>query len=264
MGAFSIHRKLSHSTPLKPTACPLWGTPWAGLRGESKHAPTPFSLFFRPARYIGPAGALSNMNQSCFILSDPSIKPRPRITHRVPHRPDQPDAPAPTRRRSFAELWLEAQHALGGFVHLHVPDHALADDIMQEVARQATEHFEQYDHDRPFIAWLIGIARQRIAQAYRAQGRRPIVFSSEMLDAITHAYTDMQPTEDDRLDGLRICMSRLSDRHRRVIELRYARQMTSQQIADQVACSPRAVTSMLQRIRSALRKCVAQYMEAQR
>ena len=170
----------------------------------------------------------------------------------------------PTKPKTFGVLWLQAQHALGGFVCLHVPDHHLADDILQEVASLAAEHFDQYDHDRPFIAWLIGIARNRIAQAYREQGRRPVVFSSEVLDAITHAYIDMQPTEDDRLDGLRACMAKLSDRHRRVIELRYARQMTSEQIASQVACSPRAVTSMLQRIRQALRKCVAQYMEAQR
>ena len=177
---------------------------------------------------------------------------------------DELNQPDPAKPASFAKLWLQAQHAIGGFVCLHVPDHHLADDILQEVAQLAAENFEQYDHARPFIAWLIGIARNRIAQSYRERGKRPVVFSSEVLDALTNAYTDMQPTEDDRLEGLRNCMSKLSDRHRRVIELRYARQMTSEQIASQVACSPRAVTSMLQRIREALRKCVRQYMEAQR
>lgn len=177
---------------------------------------------------------------------------------------EHPKQPGPEKRKPFAKLWLESQHALGGFICVHVPDHDLADDILQEVAELATDRFDQYDHDRPFIAWLIGIARNRIAQAYRARGKRAIVYSSEVLDAVTNAYIQMQPTEDDRLDGLRICMSKLSDRHRRVVELRYARQLTSEQIAAQVACSPRAVTSMLQRIRAALRKCVAQYMEADR
>ncbi|MEM1356390.1 MAG: sigma-70 family RNA polymerase sigma factor [Planctomycetota bacterium] len=174
------------------------------------------------------------------------------------------DASNPAKTPSFAKLWVQNQNALGGFVCLHVPDHHLADDILQEIAELAAERFEQYDPGRPFIGWLIGIARNRIAQAYRERGRRPIVFSPEVLDAVTHAYIDMQPTEDERLDGLRACMKKLSDRHRRVIELRYARQMTSAEIAAQVACSPRAVTSMLQRIREALRKCVQQYLEAQR
>lgn len=175
-----------------------------------------------------------------------------------------PDQPAPATPKSFAKLWMQNQHAIGGFVCVHIPDHHLADDIIQDVAELAAEKFEQYDQDRPFIGWLIGIARNRIAQAYREKGRRPIVYSSEVLDAITNAYTAMQPTDDERLDGLRECMSKLSDRHRRVIDLRYARQLTSEQIATQVSCSPRAVTSMLQRIRAALRQCVKQYMEAQR
>ena len=177
---------------------------------------------------------------------------------------DSPHQPEPGKPASFAKLWLQNQHALGGFVCLHVPDHHLADDIIQEVAELAAEKFEQFDQSRPFIAWLIGIARNRIAQAYRDKSRRPIVFSSEVLDSIADAYTTMQPTDDERLDGLRTCMAKLSDRHRRVIDLRYARQMTSEQIANQVACSPRAVTSMLQRIRAALRKCVSQYVEDER
>ncbi|MEM9347720.1 MAG: sigma-70 family RNA polymerase sigma factor [Planctomycetota bacterium] len=175
-----------------------------------------------------------------------------------------PNQSGPGKSPSFAKLWLQNQHALGGFVCLHVPDHHLADDIIQEVAELAAERFEQYDQTRPFIGWLIGIARNRIAQAYREKGRRPIVYSSEVLDSIANAYTALQPTDDDRLEGLRQCMAKLSDRHRRVIELRYARQLTSEHIAKQVGCSPRAVISMLQRVRSALRECVSQYMETNR
>ncbi|MEM6259792.1 MAG: sigma-70 family RNA polymerase sigma factor [Planctomycetota bacterium] len=173
---------------------------------------------------------------------------------------NNPNQPASATPKSFAKLWLQNQHAIGGFVCVHVSDHHLADDIIQEVAELAAEKFEQYDPSRPFIGWLIGIARNRIAQAYRERGRRPVVYSSEVLDSIANAYTTMQQTDDDRLDGLRECMSKLSDRHRRVIELRYARQLTSENIASQVGCSPRAVTSMLQRIREALRKCVSKYV----
>lgn len=174
-----------------------------------------------------------------------------------------PDKPLDNNRnpRGFAELWLDAQHALGGFVCVHTQDQAMADDIVQEVARQATANFDQYDQARPFIAWLIGIARQRIAEAYRIQGRRPIVFSSEIIDSITDAYVDLQPEVDDRLDALRACMDKLSERHRRVIDLRYSRQLSQDQIADQVGSNGRAVNAMLFRIRTALRECVSKYME---
>ena len=172
------------------------------------------------------------------------------------NNPADPNEPA-----TFTDLWLESQHALGGFVCVHVPDHSLADDIVQEVARQATANFEQYDHTRPFIAWLIGIARQRIAENYRKQGRRPVVFSSDILESISDAYVVLEPEIDDRLEGLRACMTKLSERHLRVLNLRYARQLSQDDIAAQVGSNGRAVNAMLFRIRTALRDCVNRYME---
>ena len=132
---------------------------------------------------------------------------------------------------------------------------------MQEVARQATANFDQYDHTKPFLGWLIGIARQRIADAYRAQNRRPIVFSSEIIDRFAKVYEQMEPEEDDRAEGLRICMDKLSDRHRRVLDLRYGRRQSTKKIADQVGGSPGSIDTMIYRIREALRHCINQHME---
>lgn len=168
---------------------------------------------------------------------------------------------AADRTLTFAELWSKAQHTLGGYVRVHAPDPGLAEDIVQEVARQATENFDQYDPSRPFNAWLIGIARQRIVDAYRERGRRPLIFSSEIVDSLAETFAQMHGEQDERLDGLRHCMGKLSDRHRRVVELRYGRQMSAHEIAEKVGCSTRAVTSMQQRIREALRQCVSKYME---
>ena len=171
----------------------------------------------------------------------------------------QPDPPL----KGFAELWLKSQNTLGGYVCAHVPDHALAEDIMQEVAKQATAHFDQYDHARPFLGWLIGIARQCIVDAYRAQKRRPIVFSSDIVDAFAKVYVQMEPEEDRRAEGLRACLEKLSDRHRRVLDLRYGRKLSTKDIADQVGGSPGAIDTMIYRIREALRQCINQYLEQQ-
>lgn len=169
----------------------------------------------------------------------------------------------PNSALRFTRLWIEAQHTLNGFVTLHVHDYAIVDDIIQEVATQATANFDQYDQDRPFGAWLIGIARMRIAEAYRKKGRSPIVFSNDVMDAITDALIAAEPETNDRLEALRHCMAKLSDRHRRVIDLRYNRHKSSEQIAAQVGGSNDAVDSMLYRIRLALRDCIANAMEGQ-
>ncbi|MEM6259427.1 MAG: sigma-70 family RNA polymerase sigma factor [Planctomycetota bacterium] len=176
--------------------------------------------------------------------------------------PEQPRQPSDDLR--FTRLWIESQHTLTGFVTLHVQDYAAADDIIQEVATQATEHFDQYDPSRPFGAWLIGIARMRIAEAYRKKGRSPIIFSNDVMDSITKAFVAIEPESSDRLEALRACMSRLNNRHRRVIDLRYNRRRSSDEIANQVGGSSEAVDSMLYRIRLALRKCIASRMGASR
>lgn len=164
----------------------------------------------------------------------------------------------------FTDLWLGSQYALGGFVGLHVQDAGLAEDVIQEVARQATANFDKYDPSRPFTAWVIGIARQRIAETYRKRGRQPLIFSSDLVDSLTDALSQLEPEMDDRLEGLRECLAELSDRHRRVVELRYARQLSPEQIAEQVGASRTAVTTMLHRVRNALRICVSKYMESAR
>ncbi|MBX2852807.1 MAG: sigma-70 family RNA polymerase sigma factor [Phycisphaeraceae bacterium] len=179
--------------------------------------------------------------------------------------PAQPDSSLESPpEKGFAELWLKSQNTLGGYVCAHVPDHALAEDVMQEVARKATANFGQYDHSKPFLGWLIGIARQRIADAYRAKNRRPIVFSSDIVDSFAKVYEEIEPEEDDRAEGLRICMDKLSDRHRRVMDLKYGRRQSTKTIADQVGASVGSIDTMIYRIREALRQCINQYLERQR
>lgn len=177
----------------------------------------------------------------------------------MPDSSRQPEA----EQKGFAELWLKSQNTLGGYVCAHVPDHNLAEDVMQEVAKQATANFDQYDHGRPFLGWLIGIARQRIADAYRAKNRRPIVFSSDIVDSFAKVYVELEPEEDDRAEGLRICMDKLSDRHRRVMDLKYGRRQSTKDIAEQVGASPGSIDTMIYRIREALRQCINQYLEKQ-
>ena len=67
--------------------------------------------------------------------------------------------------------------------------------------------------------------------------------------------------EDHRAEGLRVCMDKLSDRHRRVLDLKYGRRQSTKTIAEQVGGSPGSVDTMVYRIREALRQCINQYMK---
>lgn len=161
----------------------------------------------------------------------------------------------------FTELWLENQHLLAGFIRLQVRDHHKAEDIIQEVARDATANFDRYDPSRPFAAWLIGIARMRMAEHFRKHGRQPMTFSTDIVDSVADAFIDMQPQVDDRLAALRACVERLGDRHRKVVKLRYDQMLSPEAIGEKVGSKPNAVNVMLHRVRKALAECIRRRME---
>ena len=85
-----------------------------------------------------------------------------------------------------------------------------------------------------------------------------------MVDSLTDALSELEPEMDERLLALRECLAELTARHRRVVELRYARQLSPEQIAEQVGASRTAVTTMLHRVRNALRICVSKCLESPR
>ncbi|MEM6506427.1 MAG: sigma factor-like helix-turn-helix DNA-binding protein [Planctomycetota bacterium] len=103
-----------------------------------------------------------------------------------------------------------------------------------------------------------------MAEAFRQQGQRPVVFSTDVIESLTVAYAGLQDEVSDRMDGLRQCMEKLNDRHRRVLDLKYARRLTSGEIAKQVGGSAGSVDVMIHRLRTALRKCINQHLESRR
>ena len=164
----------------------------------------------------------------------------------------------------FAKLWLESHDALAGYIYLSIRDFHAAEDILQEVAQSAAGSFERYDTDRPFTAWLISIAKQRIADHYRRENRHKPTLSSEAMDDLAAAQVEMAEDMDDRLTALRFCLSGLSERHRHAIELRYGRSLSPDQISAQVGAKATAVNALIYRIRKALSACIADRLEGGR
>jgi RNA polymerase sigma-70 factor (ECF subfamily) len=82
----------------------------------------------------------------------------------------------------FLRLWAEAQPAVAAFVHAVVRDSAAAKDLLQETALVLFRRFADYDGDRPFIAWALGVARFQVLGFQRDEARSLVTFS-EMISA---------------------------------------------------------------------------------
>lgn len=156
----------------------------------------------------------------------------------------------------FTGLWMKAQRSVAVFIQAAIRNHHDAEDILQETAGDAARHFDQYDPQRPFTPWVIGIARQRVADYYRKQSRERHVFDDDVLTHLARVQSDAPQEDSARIEALATCMKKLPVKWNTVLKLRYAQDMPPENIASRLATTSGAVTSLLYRIRKALRECI--------
>ena len=173
-----------------------------------------------------------------------------------------PDYATNDQLEQFTRLWVQNQRAVGAFIHMSLRDAHHAEDVLQEVAADASRNFASYDPARPFVAWLIGIARQRLVDHYRQQGRQKAELSPDALALLDHSYAEVAEEIDDRIVALRKCIEQLPEHHKLLITRRYGYDDGLDAIAKSVGSNAKAVNAMLTRVRKLLAGCVQQRMEA--
>ena len=169
---------------------------------------------------------------------------------------------SPDRLERFTRLWVQNQRAVAAFIHMSLRDAHHAEDVLQEVAADASRNFDKYDPKRPFVAWLIGIARQRLVDHYRKQDRQRVQLAPDTLELLDQAYAEAAEEIDDRLVALRRCMEQLPEHHKLLINRRYGFDDALSDIAKSVGSNAKAVNAMLVRVRKLLADCVQQRLEA--
>nr|MBX2852376.1 hypothetical protein [Phycisphaeraceae bacterium] len=96
---------------------------------------------------------------------------------------------SPDDASRLALLWGRAQHSVSAYVHAAVRNHHDAEDVVQATVAYIAHHFDEYDPERPFQAWAIGIARYRILDHRNKNRRQPLLLGDDALESLTHAMT---------------------------------------------------------------------------
>jgi RNA polymerase sigma-70 factor len=169
----------------------------------------------------------------------------------------------PTREALFEILVREHEAALRAFVLSAVQDRTAADDIVQECFIAAWQSFSTYDENRPFAAWLRGIAHHLILEYYRntstAQRHERIV-SPELLCELSREYERLVPARGDvfpeTLAALRSCLTHLARQDQTILDRVYQHDCSCRRIAYELGQSIEWVKKRLQRARAALHECV--------
>lgn len=132
-----------------------------------------------------------------------------------------------------------------------------AEDVLQEVAISVAKNYGNYDPERPFVAWALGIARNHMLMYFRKHQRDRLVFNEHMMSLIG-PY--LEPLSDEaheqRREALHKCLKQLDGSRRRLIEMRYSSGLSVLEISQCLDKSVPAVKGSLHRVRKVLERCI--------
>jgi RNA polymerase sigma-70 factor, ECF subfamily len=153
-------------------------------------------------------------------------------------QPDPFREPEPAIKRVYA------------YVAYRVGDGSDAEDITSDTFERAFRYRDRFDPRRgDAAAWLIGIARSRIAEHFA--GRAPV--GDELPERA--APGELAGDTADRLD-LREAVSHLNERDRELVALRYGADLTARQIGELLDMKTNAVEVALHRALGTLREAL--------
>ena len=164
----------------------------------------------------------------------------------------------------FTRRWTEAQPIVAGYINAVVADFQEAEDLLQNVAVILLRKFPEYDAQRPFVAWAIGIAKREVLMARRHHARNFLCYQADLLERISEAYQELAPEFEDRSRALRDCLRSVKGRAGELLRLRYEELLKPNAIATRVGIAVVAVRVMLSRTRATLRECIERKLKLQK
>jgi RNA polymerase sigma-70 factor (ECF subfamily) len=160
-------------------------------------------------------------------------------------------------------MWSELHGRLRAFVARRVSDHAVVDDLAQEILLRLYTHIGRLRDQERLDAWAYQVARNVITDYWRERaGRREQPFDPELHD---RGLSVPEPEDDEQADRLRgeiaSCLTpmiqRLAGPYREAIRLTELGGHTQAQAAAIVGLSVPGMKARVQRGRAQLRELLA-------
>jgi len=165
----------------------------------------------------------------------------------------------------LAVYWAQHQPVIAGYISSLISNFQDADDVLQNVAMVTVKKFDEYDRDKPFVSWAIGIARNMVMKYYSENKKKHLILDQRAIQAVSEIYENEFKTfshhSEAAKNALDFCMRQLKGRWKKVLEMYYLRELSPVRIAQQLGITRNNVFVSLHRIRLALRECVHEQLQ---
>lgn len=156
----------------------------------------------------------------------------------------------------FVSLWTRYQPDVRRYVSKLVVKSADVEDVMQQTASRLWEKFDQYDSERPFVAWAIGFAYHEILSWRQRQGRDRLVFSENLLAQLHATSVEEDSLLELRRKALDGCLQKLGSKERELLLRRYSEHGAVQREASRSQTSPHKLYYTIEKLRTRLMACI--------
>jgi RNA polymerase sigma-70 factor (ECF subfamily) len=159
-------------------------------------------------------------------------------------------------------LALLAKHELqvAACVHALVPSWHDAEDIIQEVRLQLWQEFGHFQAGSDFAAWARTIARYAVRKYVTMNGRKPLIISTDLENAIVTRMASTPEEADRRLEGLAVCVRRLGRDALDLLQRCYVERRKIKDVANELGRSLSGAYSALSRTRRELLECMREHL----
>lgn len=159
--------------------------------------------------------------------------------------------------KRYLDLYDDALPEVYGYVRRRVDSDPVAEDVTAEVFLSALHTIKRGVVVEPSVAWMIGVARHKVADHWRRQARhlRRVEAAAEEASTDAALRSDHDGGWDRVLDAdlAHTTLSRLSTDHRAVLSLRYLDGLPVGEIASLMDRTVGATESLLTRAKVAFR-----------
>lgn len=158
---------------------------------------------------------------------------------------------------AFNKIHAKYRQKLTGFIRVIINDASRAEDLVQEVFLRVFRNLKKYDPKRRFSTWIHVIAKNLSLNEIRNRKKRPAYTFSEFGEEFEERF--LEDLEDktshpERLMNqreakttLRLALSEVPDRRRKIFELRKIDGRTIEETANTMMCPTGTIKSNVSR-----------------
>jgi len=161
------------------------------------------------------------------------------------------------RTLDFLKLFVKHQQEIYAYIMTLVPHVNDADDLFQEGMTVMWRKFDQFKPGTNFAAWGVQIMRYQILEYRRNLARdKRVLIEDSLFETLLDSMSTIQDELAVRIEALRKCQTLLDERAKRVLKMRYERNIPVQEIASFLKVSRRHVYHLLGQINGVLLRCM--------